>query len=165
MNGEAGQELVTANQPGVKELSHKHMAILDYMLVNPQAPMGEVAKHFNLTPAWLSTLVNADLFQEELRKRRVAIEKVVEARINGQLEEIAQNGLDKMSQYVKAEDADPRVVADMTRTALANLGFGKAQPTPSAPATQNIQNNILVDKETFLQAQNLLRKVNGLPAT
>lgn len=151
----------TATQGAVAKLSHTHLAILDYMLVHPKASMGEVALAFGYTAPWLSTLINSDLFQEELRVRRAGLARVVEEQIRGSLEEVAKKGIHKLGEIMDDKDVDARVAVDITKTALQGLGFGKQSAgTPATPQV-NIQNNFIADSNTLAQAKAMLMGKNN----
>lgn len=50
-------------------MSTRHEAILQFMIGNPTLKMSEIAGHFGVTPAWLSTIVWSDAFQNQLARR------------------------------------------------------------------------------------------------
>jgi hypothetical protein len=50
-------------------LSRKHHELIDLMLVEPLLSNAQLARRLQLGEAWVSTIKNTDLFQEEFRKR------------------------------------------------------------------------------------------------
>lgn len=67
--GSLTQPANAVGSPGVKKLSVRHEQIMNFMIANPDVPLGTVAREFGLTHAWMSTVVNTELFQNELRER------------------------------------------------------------------------------------------------
>ena len=53
----------------IQKMSSRHEAILQFMIGNPLLKMSKIAAHFGVTPAWLSTIVWSDAFQNQLARR------------------------------------------------------------------------------------------------
>jgi hypothetical protein len=53
----------------IKKVSPWHERLADALIARPDVSMGELAKEFGVTPAWLSTVKNSDAFQEFFRRR------------------------------------------------------------------------------------------------
>ena len=68
----------------IQKVSHKHEAILNFLLANPTLQMGEVAVHFGVSFPWLSTIVHSHAFQDQLKRRQ---DQVFESAILGTVEE------------------------------------------------------------------------------
>ena len=56
--------------PGIKKVSIKHEAILDFLLAHPLVKMRDVARHFEVSQTWLSLIIHSDAFQRLLRQRQ-----------------------------------------------------------------------------------------------
>lgn len=107
----------------LERLSHRHLAIMDYMLANPQEKMGSVAAYFRVTPAWLSTVVNSDLFKNRFADRRAAMETYQQASLSQKLFEIAEDGLGAIHDSVRDSEVDPKTKLDASRLALEAMGI------------------------------------------
>lgn len=129
----------------IKAVSHTHAAIMDYMLANPTVHLGDVAKNFGYTQAWLSQIIHSDAFQAMLKeKQNVAFHHTV-LPIREKMTELAHMALDKTLQLLPQE-VDVRTAQDIAEGMLDRLGFG-AKPiggTGGVNLTVNQQNNMIV---------------------
>lgn len=107
----------------LQKLSHRHLAIMDYMLAYPTKQMGQIADHFRVTPAWLSTVRQSDLFKQRFNDRRRLIEDDQHRKMNDKLLGLANDGLDTLVNIVKDKEQDGRLKLDATKIALESLGF------------------------------------------
>lgn len=135
----------------IKKLSHRHLAIMDWLLANPREKLSECAAHFGVSQAWLSTVINSDLFKARMADRRGAIEDLQHQQITSQLLDIAQDGLKAMHDVVRDDEVDPKTKHDISRTALEAIGvLGKrgggigvqvnvAPPDPHAAQPEMLQ--------------------------
>ena len=94
----------TSKKPALKKLSHRHQRVLDIMLRNPEMRLQEIADELGYTVPWISTIVNSDLFQEALKKRREAFERHDNRVITEKLNNITHKGLDLLMDHI---DYDP----------------------------------------------------------
>lgn len=107
----------------IKKLSHRHLAIMDWMLANPEKKLGECAEFFKVSAAWLSTVINSDLFQARFAERRNVMEAHQHARISQKLLDMTEDGLGAMHDSLRDDEVDPKTKHDMTRTALEAIGI------------------------------------------
>ena len=126
----------------LKRLGHRHLAIMDFMLANPVVPMSAVADEFRVSPAWLSTVRNSDLFVARLNERRKLMDEDQAFKITRKLGALAEKGLDALTHIVEDEEQSASVKLDATKTALEAIGFlgkaSQAQPAQTAPVQVNI---------------------------
>lgn len=130
----------------LKSLSHTHQAIMDFMMANPTVHLGDVAKNFGYTQAWLSQIIHSDAFQAMLKeKQHIAFHHTVMP-IREKMTELAHMALDKTLQLLPQE-VDVRTAQDIAEGMLDRLGFG-AKPIAGAPGGNvynfNQQNNMVV---------------------
>jgi hypothetical protein len=59
-----------ANAVQVKKVNWWHEAIFEWLIMNPEKKLGAAAKHFKVSQAWLSVIMNSDVFKERYEKRR-----------------------------------------------------------------------------------------------
>lgn len=148
---------MAANQ--IKKMSIKHEAILDYLIVNPQQKLGEVAAHFNVGQAWLSVIINSDAFQEKLKSRSDECFSSTIVPLREQLLGVAQVGVEKLGEAMENAStiSDKQFIADTTDSILKNLGYS---PKSSAPAQTGTTNNVfIVDKDALAGAREKMRTV------
>jgi len=131
-------------------LTHRHHAIMDYMLANPTRKMSEVAAEFKVTGAWLSTVRNSDLFKARLAERRRLMDEDQAHRIGQKMFELAEDSIEAMSDIIADTDQDGKLKHEIAKTALENIGFlGKGAGQQSAeqkpPGLDHIEVSVLVE--------------------
>lgn len=135
----------------IQKMSHRHEAILNFMLSNPLLPMGEVAAHFSVTFPWLSTIVHSHAFQDQLARRQDEVfDSAILQSVGGKLEAAAQVTLDA---YL---DKVPNLTGDQLISAgdklLGRLGYGTRQVSPGQVNIENLQIN-QVDSKVLEEAR------------
>ena len=142
----------------IAKVSHLHEALLNHLIVNPRASGTELALAFNRTPAWISTIINSQIFRAKLAERQdtVFIEAVIDVR--GKLEGVANAAVEKLGVCLQ-NSQDPKYVLDVADKALHRLGYAPSR-TPPAPAstTVNQQVNLYgqVDASTIANARAMI---------
>lgn len=166
--------LVPKQNP-VKRLSHRHKRVLDFMIRNPELKMGEIAEKLGLTGAWISTIVNSDLFQHEYNRRREAFETQDNRALQNKLTKMAHQGLDQLFDHIEpglsmdeADDSwdeldgpsfnEVKQVTELALKASGLLGGAKA-PTVNIQNNQTNVNNTQVAQSTLEKAR--ARIING----
>jgi hypothetical protein len=134
----------------LKSLRPKHHAIMDYLIANPSVPYGEVAQLFNVTPAWLSTVINSDLFQAQLYDRRRLMDQALNASITDKLGRLAEKSLDHLEAAIDDEEVSITTKLDVAKTALQAMGFlgpkgGGIGSTPSVQINTSNQTITVLD--------------------
>lgn len=141
----------------LQDLSPTHEAIIDWLLTNPEKNLSECSKHFGYTQAWLSTVIHSDAFQLYYRRRRAALDSLVNDRICSKLQDVSDKALDKLRDYLDRpqEDLDMRLVNDLADKTLERQGFGVSR------GGNTTNNNSLflfnAPKELLEQARNAIR--------
>lgn len=131
-----------ANSAQVQKLSHRHEAILHFMIANPTVPKWEIAAKFNVTQAWLSVVINSQAFQEaQAAYTDEAFHETV-LPLRQKLMAAADAAVDRMNKLIPIE-TDLEVVRKTTDSVLEACGY--SSPRPTAPgSTFNQQNNIFL---------------------
>ena len=151
----------------IQKVSHKHEAILNFLLDNPTLRIGEVAAHFNVTFPWMSTIIHSHAFQNQLKRRQ---DQIFDCAILGTVEEklgaAAQVTMDAYLEKVPTFTADQLISAQ--DKLLGRLGYGSNGHGPSIGTQINVQVNH-VSKEILEEARNRIgaNKVgasNSIPA-
>lgn len=118
----------------IAKLGIRHDAILHFMLANPTVPKGEVAQRFNVSPAWLSTIINSEAF---LEARALYTDLAFHESVLPMREKLviaADKALDRMIALTELE-TDLDKVRKTAETTLAACGFGTMKG-PTAPGVQ-----------------------------
>lgn len=124
----------------LKSLSHHHLAVMDYMLAHPTLPLWHVAKEFNRTQAWLSTVINSDLFQAHMHERRKLMEDAQRACLADKLFQAASTGMDKLNAALDDDETSVAEKRAITRMALESQGMLTSGRTQTASIVVNNNN-------------------------
>jgi hypothetical protein len=132
---------MTATQ--IKSIKTWHHAIIDEIIaLGPNFSLAELSRRTNYSIAWLSILLNSDLFKAALSKRRAALAALIDQDINAKLSATTNVALDRMRHLLSTAQTLEEVneSADLL---LRSLGYGVkgSAPPPHAPQT-NLQVNI-----------------------
>lgn len=167
----------------LKGLSHRHDAIIDYMLVNQSMKKGEIAAELGFTAAWFSSLISSDAFKAEYERRRQEFNHELATRQTAKIFDIASHAADVVLSELTKEDeegnsaADPRFALDAHSKAIRALGFGAPPSAQNGPklVTHNTQINIgpatpanndaLVDARARMERVSRLTVLESEPAT
>lgn len=153
-----------AESAQIQRVSVKHDAIMNFILVNPTVPMGIVAAHFKVSPAWLSVVVHSDAFQAQLRRKQETIFNAHVLPLGEKLLGLAHLAVDKVGAHLEKTD-DPDYVHEVATTLLDRVGFHPKQAASLAGATVNVQNNVYqVDKATLEAARAAIGKRLNAPS-
>lgn len=138
----------------IKNLSHRHDAIMRFLLANPEMKMQDVAAEFAVTPAWLSTLIHSDLFQRRFLELRGELTDDVCFSVKDKLNELAHKSLDRLMQRVEAGAVETDDLLDVAELAVKNtLGI---QPQRNGIPLQGFQQNIFISPGDLEQARRLM---------
>lgn len=109
----------------VTELKPWHEAVVDYFIANPSAKQVDVAKHFGVTQAWLSTLVNTDAFRGYAAERLAKHQEKISQQVAVLASEVATKALGVVNDKLDMPDAvSIGEAAGAAKLALAALGIG-----------------------------------------
>lgn len=149
------ESAVTTRSASVAKLSPKHHEIMRFICANPAMKRRDVARHFGVTEAWLSTIVNSDCFRDELERRQVETTSDLFMGIRDQLTAVAVKSLERMDALLDLEP-DLDNVRKTGDSALKALGYSQPQVAGQGPGggATNTQNNYYVlDRSMLNRAQ------------
>lgn len=120
-------------------------AIIDMMISNPDMQLQEIAEKIGRSRAYLSSIVNSDMFKAAYRKRREEFGEKHDAAISMRLAKVAIGSLDAiLDKLEKKKDTIPiSALTSMAGSALKNLGYGVESP-PAASVNLNVNNGTQV---------------------
>lgn len=142
-----------APAPELKNISHVHEAVMNWMIANPSLPLRACADHFGYTQSWLSTMIHSNLFQARLKEKQEQVFSGVARSINDKLMAGADIGVEKLVQHLEKSE-DPKFIKDTTQLMLEKLGFG-AQTRVAGAGQVNagpVQNNFYMASPQDLEA-------------
>ena len=125
-------------------MSHRHDAVLTWLIANPHRSLKECAQALNYTPEWVRILVNTAIFQTHYRKRCEAVEAIAAHDFDNRIRGIAALAMEKTEERLSSTRVDPvtgeqisevsdRFLTDVTKNVLAALGYlgGNREPDTS----------------------------------
>lgn len=122
-------------QTQLQTLTTRHEAIAQYMLANPEAKKGEVARQFNVSASWLSVIINSDAFQAKLEEMQVELFSQALVPIADKVAALADLSLDRLIERV------PTLQDDDTLLKIAEMALDRSGHGPAGPqALINAQN-------------------------
>ena len=150
----------------VNRLSHTHDAIINWLIINPQASLRECADFFGYTQPWLSSLLHSGLFQAALKERQEQVHMRVVASIPERLSVVAEVALDKLATEV-ANSENPNYILDAADRVLHRMGYAPASarnPAGSPGMQVNQQNNlsVTINAADLAEARGILRGMGSL---
>lgn len=147
--------------PEIKRVSHKHEAIMEWLIANPERKMGECAAAFGVSPAWLSIIVHSDAFQS--RYQALVAENIDDRVIplRNKLTGVAHRAVEKLGAAVDAS-MDPDFLLNTADKTLHRLGYApsRAPGTGDSPVNNTQINNFYsVSQEELEAARDRRRKL------
>ena len=133
----------------LKNLSHKHMAILEHMCANPAAKLREVAFVFDVSQAWLSSIIHTDMFQAKLADRTDECFSAIAIPLRQKLMGLAHNSVDKLNEKLETIEG-PREIQDIAEMALEAVGYGPEKASSESPSTSI---HIHIDADSLASAR------------
>ena len=137
----------------IQKLNVKHVAIMEYLIANPQLKRKDVAAHFMVSEPWLSSVVNSDAFQRQLKEREDQVFSTVALPLRAKMESIAHKALDCVEERLPSM-TDVTEIAEVAVDMLDRLGFSpKGNAAPLAP---QVLVQVSVEKDRLNRARALI---------
>jgi hypothetical protein len=152
----------------VAKLNFSHEAIARWMLENPGGKMGDCARHFNYSQAWLSQVIHSNAFQEYYRGLQNGANAVVLLDIPTKLRAIASTALDGLGEAVEQamESNAPLLhrefLKETAETALKALGYGGGKTVINA-GSGAVVNTLSVDAPLLARARERMQNAHSTP--
>lgn len=136
-------------QVQIKDLNHTHEGILRWLVANPDRPLRECAAVMGVTQAWLSVIINSDLFRARLDELQREYTFSLTQTLEEKLTTATNIALDRLITELEHSSNEEFVLSAADKL-LKSKGFGaKASAAPVQVNNYNIQG---VDA-SFLNAQ------------
>lgn len=138
-------------------MSDVHKAFADYMLMNPGCRLREMAAHFGYSVAWISTVINSDMFKAYFETRRQGIDVAIANDLPSRLAAAAHLATERMIDTLETT-SDPEILIDAFDKVLHRYGYapnakGGAQ---QASVINNTQNVFYLNKDDLAAARQQL---------
>jgi hypothetical protein len=135
-----------AESAQIDRVSIKHEAIMDFLLAHPMIKIGDVARHFGMTAAWMSTVIHSDGFQMMLKQKQGAIFHNTVLPIREKMLALANQGLDLLEERLPMITEGEKL-AKVTSDILDKLGYSSRQPAVQINnQVNNTQMNVQVSE-------------------
>ena len=125
-----------AGKPRLDKVRYTHDAMIDQLIANPWVSQNDLAAYFGYTPAWVSIVINSDMFQAKLAQRR---DQIVDPTLRLSLEErfraVTTRSLEILQEKLSK---DASAVPDNLVLRAVELGakaLGVGGNAPPAPVT------------------------------
>lgn len=142
--------------PQVATLTVRHESIMQHMIANPTAKLGDVARAFRVSAPWLSCIIHSHAFKSKLREQQDVIFGNLTATIGEKLEAIAHVALDNIGENL-ATNTSLEANLEVAKSVLHNLGYAPRSAATPAPAAQisiiNVDKGTLADARAILSGQ------------
>ena len=127
-------------------MSHRHQAVLTWMLANPDRKLSECATELGYTRAWISCIVHSDVFQSALARHQEQIMEGTVLSLNEKLTGIAHEAADQLMEQLE-HTAEPKFLLETMDKTLSKLGYGapRAGTNIFMPGAQQQNNTVTPD--------------------
>lgn len=155
---------VGAKPPKTMKLWHETVAAM--MLADPARTQRSIAGELKVTEAWLSTMVNSDMFRAYLSGLKDGlITGPAIASLKERVEGIASMALTRVETLIPY--MQPKEAIDAADKLLHRAGYAPKTGAPAGPAGGNTQNNyITVTADVLREARNVMHQpvtINQVP--
>lgn len=111
---------------GIKNVSPKHDAMIEWMLLNPTAKQKDMAAAFGVTQSWLSLILHSDAFESAWRAAQGEFRTVHVMPLRAKLLGVAHQAVDRLAETVSEVD-DAVALSGIADKLLGKLGYGTPQ--------------------------------------
>lgn len=142
----------------IKKVNHWQERLLDALILRPEVRLGDLAREFGVTQAWLSTVKNSDAFRDAFRRRNAEHSGALLSDVRAKTLGAAEMAVDAISKRLE-ETADIiplPILLETADTMLKRSGFGESRQAP----TPNVQVNLgVVTQADLTAAREKMREV------
>ncbi len=132
----------------LQRINHRHEQIINWLIANPDRPLGDCAREFEYTQVWLSQVIHSDAFQALYTERARELHGMVVHTLKDRLVGLAVAAMDRSQELLETHTGSERFVGEITKTALGALGMEGG----GKQAAQKVEVNVLVGAETIAAA-------------
>lgn len=100
-----------------------HERITDFMLIQPNAKIVDIAEAFDVTPQWIGQLIKTDAFREHYMKVMEAHQDILHVQVMEKMGAVAIKALDKISDHLDTETVTIGQAREAASLSLQGMGF------------------------------------------
>lgn len=143
----------------VQSLSHRHEAVMNWLILNPERNLRQCADELGYTQSWLSTLIHSDIFQAKLKERQDIVFSVVAADVPEKLRGLASIVTDQMAEMLE-KNTDKNFTLDSFDKIMHRAGYAPASArNPGGNPAVQVNNTFVVSREELAQARASMQTV------
>lgn len=148
----------------LEKLRPWHERVVDMLISRPGISQKTIAKEFQVTEAWLSTVMSTDMFQEYYRRRSEAHSTAVTAGIVDKTQKVARAALEvverKLANPAEVSITEATAAGNMALRALGFGGRGGVQVTVNNGGT-TVNQSFTVTESSLLRAREALKDLRA----
>ncbi len=129
-------------KPTISKIRYTHDAMIDLIVQDPAISQNALAEYFGYSASWISIVINTDMFQAALaRRREEIINPILRASLEDRFRAVTQRSLEVLGEKLaKDSDAVPDQLALRAAELGAKaLGLGGNAPQVTVPVDVNIR--------------------------
>lgn len=136
-----------------QKLSHRHDAVLHWLIANPDRPLKDCAECLGYTPQFIYMLVGSDMFQAEYRRRCEEAGTLAVHSTIGRLSGLANLAIEKARERLDDDLVPPseKFIETTMKNTLAALGYTAGPSQPNGNGGNHL--HIHVQKEDLDRAR------------
>lgn len=145
----------------IHKITHRHEAIIDWLLSNPHVKNLEVlCAEMEISRSHLSIIMNSGLFKKRFEDRRQEFNNSLNGKIQDKLIAVGDKAMDKLDALLDDPDCDPRLVADIADKTLQKLGYGASKGSgPMLKIHQREVETRTIDQGTLVEARRTIETI------
>lgn len=145
----------------IQKVSYTHEAMADYIIANPRASQGELAKAIGYTQAWVSQILSSDSFRAFFAKRKGdLVDPIIIASVDDLMNGVQRQALDMVAQQLEADSK----VAGKTALAVKMLEIGqRAAGYGARQASVQVNNYVALIPQKSASALDWLQETGRAP--
>ena len=107
-------------------MSPQHHLLIEHIIVHSHRRGWalECCKKFGISRAWLSIVMNSDVFRERFERRLAEHQRITSIELAQQVTHVAGKALERLSHVLDDPECDDRLALDIANSTLKQLGFG-----------------------------------------
>lgn len=142
----------------IKKVNSWHQALAAWLIANPAKNQSEAAKHFGVTQAWLSTVINSDAFQDYFRQLQAEHTSSLLAPVVEKVRAAADQAVSEIQARMNTDITkfSTKDLLEVSDVMLKRAGYQGAGARGAASAPQVIQ-VFQVSRETLEESRRAMR--------
>lgn len=122
-------------RPSIQKVRYTHEDCIDCILANPGISQNSLAARYGMSAAWMSVVINSDIFQAKLAERRAElVDPVLRASIEERFRALAVRSLEVLQEKLSkpSHEVPDQLALQAAKLGKEALGLGNAPP-PAVP--------------------------------